>query len=464
MGSRHEEQARKALRRYARIIQQAGFPCRFHDFHITNVAATAAAGFEIQLEALASSDEHALNCIYEPEIASSLNCEKARCCLPAIALSVAFVFLLTGVVCVRGRMMADKIEDPICGKKITVMIFANGSMNFLGGRSRQAIYDAYDTMTRKEEPVGFLREFAIGISDVPPTPRGSNSSSVLSRATSLAAQPPMSKEEVVDEAIDAAEDAVDDGDEGESKTLSVGVRKNLRRDLLKCFSDGDDEGDAKPWPLIEAKLRAYITDKKKSLKSTEMAAVLAGSLKRLLPRRDDDAAAAAAAQREAQAAAAKAAVSVADDATAGEARAPATLAAAPLGASDSPLSPADAVAGDDVVAGHDARRPFAGAGVKRKADDAQLDSPGGPAAQTSADAIAEIENAASSSVAAGGSANPAAGGLDSMSGGESEPQPVQLGAGQAVKFGFGRAIRGGGAAKKPRGNVFGFAGGDDDDD
>ena len=102
MGCRHEEQARKALRRYARIIQQAGFPCRFHDFHITNVAATATAGFEIQLEALASSDEHALNCIYEPEIASSLQCKNARCCLPAGALSAAVVFLLTGVVCARG--------------------------------------------------------------------------------------------------------------------------------------------------------------------------------------------------------------------------------------------------------------------------------------------------------------------------------------------------------------------------
>jgi TATA-box binding protein (TBP) (component of TFIID and TFIIIB) len=59
MGCRHEEQARKCLRRYARIIQQAGFPCRFHGFHITNVAATANAGFEIHL-------------------ASSLTCEKVR--------------------------------------------------------------------------------------------------------------------------------------------------------------------------------------------------------------------------------------------------------------------------------------------------------------------------------------------------------------------------------------------------
>ncbi len=76
MGSRHEEQARKCLRRYARIVQQAGFPCRFHDFHIINVAATANAGFEINLDALAGSDEHVLNCIYEPEIASSLQCER----------------------------------------------------------------------------------------------------------------------------------------------------------------------------------------------------------------------------------------------------------------------------------------------------------------------------------------------------------------------------------------------------
>ena len=108
MGCRHEEQARKALRRYARIVQQAGFPCRFRDFHITNVAATANAGFEIQLDALASSDDHALNCIYEPELAASLTCKQAcRCsywplsllaaCLGVGSLLTYAVFVRTGV-------------------------------------------------------------------------------------------------------------------------------------------------------------------------------------------------------------------------------------------------------------------------------------------------------------------------------------------------------------------------------
>eukprot|EP01043_Picozoa_sp_COSAG02_P045003 COSAG02_NODE_4073_length_5830_cov_3.915373_5_plen_346_part_00 len=345
------------------------------------------------------------------------------------------------------------------------MIFANGSMNFLGGRSRRAIHKAYDAMTRKEEPVGFLREFSLGISHLPPSPRSSTSSNVaamMARTTSSAAVPQaaLTKEQVVDQAITAAEDAVDDGDEDEAKTLSTGVRKKIRQDLLKCFADGDDDGDEKPWPLIEAKLRAYVTEKKKTLKSTEMAAVLAGSLKRLLPRRDDDAAERlAAAKAAADLAAANAAADLADAKKAEQARARATPAAA---ATTAAAATADAPPPSPAVgAGHgDLSLPGGGGGVKRKADDAQLDS---VAESNSAGARAATGGISSSAAATGGSATQGAGRLNGKSE-ENKPQAIQLGAGKAVKFGLGRAMRGGGASKKrTRGKAFGFAAADDND-
>jgi hypothetical protein len=351
------------------------------------------------------------------------------------------------------------------------MIFANGSMNFLGGRSRRAIHKAYDAMTRKEEPVGFLREFSLGISHLPPSPRSSTSSNVaamMARTTSSAAVPQaaLTKEQVVDQAITAAEDAVDDGDEDEAKTLSTGVRKKIRQDLLKCFADGDDDGDEKPWPLIEAKLRAYVTEKKKTLKSTEMAAVLAGSLKRLLPRRDDDAAERlAAAKAAADLAAANAAADLADAKKAEQARARATpaAAAATAAATTAAAATADAPPPSPAVgAGHgDLSLPGGGGGgVKRKADDAQLDS---VAESNSADARAATGGISSSAAATGGSATQGAGRLNGKSE-ENKPQAIQLGAGKAVKFGLGRAMRGGGASKKrTRGTAFGFAAADDDD-
>lgn len=350
------------------------------------------------------------------------------------------------------RATTDKIDDPISGKKITVMIFANGSMNFLGGRSRQAIHDAYDAMTRKEEPLGFLREFGLGFSDVPPTPRGngSNSSGMSPRASvgAAVAQTALSKDEVVEQAIAAAEDAVDDGDEEESKTLTVGMRRNLRRELLKCFADGDSEGDAKPWPLIEAKLQTYITQKRKSLKNDEMAAVLAGSLKRLLPRRDDDAAAAAAEERKVQAAAAaELAGPDKTDQAATAAPAAATAFKADAGSAPPP-SPAGAGAGD--------KGSHGGAGVKRKADAALADLTPKPAAHNAAGATAEQ-----------GAGAPGQEGLHSVEGAradENKPQPVRLGVGQTVKFAFGGATGGGGASKKrKKGKAFGFAPDDDDD-
>ncbi len=342
-------------------------------------------------------------------------------------------------------------------------IFANGSMNFLGGRSRRAIHEAYDAMTRKDEPVGFLREFALGISDAPPTPRSttiSNVAGMMARVTSSVAMPqtPLSKEEVVDQALAAAEDAVEDGDDDDTQTLSTGVRKKIRQDLLRCFTDGDDDGDAKPWPLIEAKLKAYVTEKKKSLKSTEMAAVLAGSLKRLLPRRDDEAAAATKEQRDAMAAAAQVAADIASRKKAEQVEAEASPTEAPAStATGSAPPPSSAVVG---ASQGDRSLDVGGGGVKRKADDAQLDSAAEP---ISAGVSAETGRNTSSTAVAVGGTNQGAGGLNGMSR-ENKPQPIQLGAGKAVKFGLGRAMKGAGASKKrARGKAFGFAAADDDD-
>jgi hypothetical protein len=372
-------------------------------------------------------------------------------------------------------LRADKIDDPISGKKITVMIFANGSMNFLGGRSRQAIHDAYDTMTRKEEPVGFLREFGIGISDVPPTPRGGSGggggSGGMSPRTVAAPQSPLSKEEVVDQAIAAGEDAVDDGDgQEDSKTLSVGVKKNLRRELLKCFADGDSEGDAKPWRVIEAKLQAYVLEKKKSsLKHDEMAAALAGSLKRLLPRRDEAAAAAAAEQREAEAtatAAAKAAEDAAKAAAAATAEADAAAAAAATGGL--PASPGTG----SVAFLANSGGGEGGGGTKRKADEAMASLPSESIEQGSAEMNTELQalgvggaQASDHDTAAAAAAGDGAQAAGLSSGSSSDkPQPVRLGVGKSVKFGLGGMKKGVASKKQKKRKAFGFSDTADDDE
>ena len=322
-------------------------------------------------------------------------------------------------------------------------------MNFLGGRSRQAIQDAYDTMTRKEEPVGTLREFGFGpgIKDgesgaaaaAPPTPR--------SRVVVEEPKTPLSKEEVVDQAIQAGEDAVDDGDEEESKNLTVGVKKTLRRDLLKCFVEGDSEGDVKPWPKIERKLQQYVMEKKKTLRTEEMAFVLAGSLKRLLPRRDEEAAAAAAEQRVAAEAASEAAKDAKDAAAAAAKN---VLAAG----SNAFVSTASTSSGYGYSA---PQSSAAGGGVKRKAED-DLESFEDMAAPppTPAGSATPLGDLAGGEVAAGSTGAPpaAVGG-----GGPKETKPFK-------GFGLGLGGKKGGIKKSNKRKKAGaFAmGGDDDDD
>jgi hypothetical protein len=73
VGTRHEEQARKILRRYARIVEKAQFPARFQDFRIANFAATASVGFSVSLQSLASHPAHAMDAEYEPELSAGVS-------------------------------------------------------------------------------------------------------------------------------------------------------------------------------------------------------------------------------------------------------------------------------------------------------------------------------------------------------------------------------------------------------
>lgn len=68
VGTRHEEQARKILRRYARLVQMAKFPVRFRDFRTANFTATASVGFSVSLHSLAAHPHHAMDVMYEPEL------------------------------------------------------------------------------------------------------------------------------------------------------------------------------------------------------------------------------------------------------------------------------------------------------------------------------------------------------------------------------------------------------------
>ena len=56
-GTKNEDEARLAARKFARIIQKLGFPTRFIDFKIQNIVGTCDVRFPIRLEGMAY--EHA---------------------------------------------------------------------------------------------------------------------------------------------------------------------------------------------------------------------------------------------------------------------------------------------------------------------------------------------------------------------------------------------------------------------
>lgn len=66
-GGRSEQDAWKAARRFARIVQKLGYDgVRFTDFTVQNMVGKCDVKFPIRLEGLAAA--HQLFCTYEPEL------------------------------------------------------------------------------------------------------------------------------------------------------------------------------------------------------------------------------------------------------------------------------------------------------------------------------------------------------------------------------------------------------------
>lgn len=65
-GSKSEEDARNAARKFARILQKLGNPVSFKEFKIQNMVGSCDVKFPIRLEGLATS--HSMFCSYEPEL------------------------------------------------------------------------------------------------------------------------------------------------------------------------------------------------------------------------------------------------------------------------------------------------------------------------------------------------------------------------------------------------------------
>lgn len=107
-GAKSEEWAKKAARKFARIIQKLGYNVTFKEFKIQNIVAVCDAKFPIRLEGLALA--HRSFASYEPE-------------------------LFPGLIY---RMMT-----PI---QVVLLIFVNGKVVLTGAKNRENIATAFDTM------------------------------------------------------------------------------------------------------------------------------------------------------------------------------------------------------------------------------------------------------------------------------------------------------------------------------
>merc|ERR1712129_138544 len=106
-GAKSEEKARKAARKYARILQKLDFPAQFRGFAIHNVVCSADLGFPVRLEGLARRFPTCSS--YEPE-------------------------LFPGLI--------YRLQDP----KITILVFVSGKIVLTGGKSRAQIDNAFGKM------------------------------------------------------------------------------------------------------------------------------------------------------------------------------------------------------------------------------------------------------------------------------------------------------------------------------
>ena len=106
-GSKSEDQARLAARKFARILQKLGNPVSFKEFKIQNMVGSCDVKFPIRLEGLATS--HSMFCSYEPE-------------------------LFPGLI--------YRMQQP----KIVLLIFVSGKVVLTGAKKRSEIYTAFENI------------------------------------------------------------------------------------------------------------------------------------------------------------------------------------------------------------------------------------------------------------------------------------------------------------------------------
>ena len=106
-GSKSEEQARLAARKFARILQKLGNAVTFKEFKIQNMVGSCDVKFPIRLEGLATS--HSMFCSYEPE-------------------------LFPGLI--------YRMQQP----KIVLLIFVSGKVVLTGAKKRSEIYAAFENI------------------------------------------------------------------------------------------------------------------------------------------------------------------------------------------------------------------------------------------------------------------------------------------------------------------------------
>ncbi|EJW04618.1 TATA-box-binding protein [Edhazardia aedis USNM 41457] len=106
-GAKSEASSMFAARKFARIIQKAGFPAKFKDYKIQNIVSSCDIKFNVRLEGLAFM--HGPYCSYEPE-------------------------LFPGLIY---RMVKPKI---------VLLIFVSGKIVITGAKAREEIYQAFESI------------------------------------------------------------------------------------------------------------------------------------------------------------------------------------------------------------------------------------------------------------------------------------------------------------------------------
>ena len=102
LGTRSENMAIIATRKFARIIQQLGFQARFLNFKIRNMVGTCGVNFSIRIGALAQT--HPQFCSYEPETFSGL---KYKLVKPEVLVTI----FVTGKIIITGAKSREELRE-----------------------------------------------------------------------------------------------------------------------------------------------------------------------------------------------------------------------------------------------------------------------------------------------------------------------------------------------------------------